>query len=191
MAADRTLDTRREAPLRSLLFAPGNHARRREKALECGADAVILDLEDAVPPAEKAAAREALAALLAAARPCQAWVRVNAADSPWCWGDLQALVREGLDGIVVPKAEDAASLSTLDWVISQLERERGLTPGGIPIIPLVESARGVAAATAIAAASPRIARLSYGVADYSRELGLAPGDDEAPLDWVRAQLVQA
>jgi citrate lyase subunit beta/citryl-CoA lyase len=191
MADERLLHARRAGGLRSLLFAPGNHARRREKAFECGADAVILDLEDAVPPAEKAEARAAVAAALAAPRPCQAWVRVNGVDTPWCWGDLDVLVRAGLDGLVVPKVEEAGQLRTLDWVITQLERERGLAPGAIELLALIETARGVAAAPAIAAATPRLTRLSYGVADYALDLGLVPGDDEAELAWVRAELVQA
>ncbi|MCU0975409.1 MAG: CoA ester lyase [Steroidobacteraceae bacterium] len=185
------MQSRRAGALRSLLFAPGNHARRREKAFECGADAVILDLEDAVPPAEKAEARIAVAAALAAPRACQAWVRVNGVDTPWCWGDLDTLVRAGLDGLVLPKVEDPVALRTLDWVITQLERERGLAPGGIEIVALVESARGLAAAPAIAAATPRLARLSYGIADYSLDVGLMPDDDEGELAWVRAALVQA
>jgi citrate lyase subunit beta/citryl-CoA lyase len=191
MESDRTMNERRAGALRSLLFAPGNHARRREKAFECGADAVILDLEDAVPPGEKAEARRSVAAAIAAPRPCQAWVRVNGVDTPWCWGDLDALVRAGLDGIVVPKVEDPSALRTLDWVISQLERERGLAPGGIELLALLETARGMAAAPAIAAACRRLTRLSYGIADYSLDLGLEPAEDEAELAPLRAALVQA
>ncbi len=191
MADDRPMLPRRAGALRSLLFAPGNHARRREKAFECGADAVILDLEDAVPPGEKADARTAVAAALAAPRQCQAWVRVNGVDTPWCWCDLDAMVRAGLDGLVVPKVEDPVALQTLDWVITQLERERGLAPGGIELVALIETARGLAAAPAIAAATPRLARLSYGIADYSLDVALEAGDDEAELAWVRAALVQA
>ena len=185
------MNEHRAGALRSLLFAPGNHARRREKAFECGADAVILDLEDAVPPAEKPEARAAVAAMLAAPRPGQAWVRVNGVDTPWCWADLDALVRAGLDGIVVPKVEEPGQLRIVDWVVSQLERERGLAAGGIELVALVETARGVAAAPAIAAACPRLSRLSYGIADYSLDVGLEPSDDEAELAWVRAALVQA
>ena len=181
----------RAGALRSLLFAPGNHARRREKAFECGADAVILDLEDAVPPAEKAEARAAVAAMLAAPRPGQAWVRVNGVETPWCWADLDALVRAGLDGIVVPKVEEPGQLRIIDWAVSQLERERGLAPGRLQLMALIETARGVAAAPAIATACSRLSRLSYGIADYSLDVGLEPSDDEAELAWVRAALVQA
>lgn len=185
------MNENRAGALRSLLFAPGNHARRREKAFECGADVVILDLEDAVPPPEKAEARAAVAAMLAAPRSARAWVRVNGVDTPWCWADLDALVRAGLDGIVVPKIEEPGQLRIVDWVVSQLERERGLAPGGIELIALIETARGVAAAPAIATACLRLSRLSWGIADYSLDIGLDASDDEAELAWVRAALVQA
>lgn len=182
---------RRAGALRSLLFAPANHARRREKAFECGADAVVLDLEDAVPPGEKAEARRAVAALLAVPRAGQAWARINGVDTPWSWADLDALVLAGLDGIVVPKVEEPTQLRIVDWVVSQLERERGLPAGRIELIALIETARGVAAAPAIAAACPRLSRLSFGIADYSLDLGLEPSADEAELAWVRAALTQA
>ena len=76
----------------------------------------------------------------AAARP--AYVRVNAVDTEFCYGDLVAIVRAGLDGIILPKVESAAGLATVDWLLAQLERERGLPPGGIDLIPIIETARG-------------------------------------------------
>src|SRR6266851_2873812 len=85
-------------PLRSFLFAPGNHARRVEKALTLDADAVILDLEDAVATAEKPATRETIAAALERPRRGLLYVRVNAVDTEFCYGDLVAIVRSGLDG---------------------------------------------------------------------------------------------
>src|SRR5579863_2884755 len=92
-------------PLRSLLFAPGNHARRVEKALSLDADAVILDLEDAVAVAQKAATRAVVAAALGRPRSGLLYVRVNAIDTAFCYGDLVAVVERGLDGIVLPKVE--------------------------------------------------------------------------------------
>src|SRR5581483_7775061 len=82
--------------LRSLLFAPGNHARRVEKALTLDADAVILDLEDAVATAEKPAARDAVVAAFALPRSALLYVRVNAVDTEFCYGDLVAVVRPGV-----------------------------------------------------------------------------------------------
>src|SRR5438128_6620324 len=128
-------------PLRSFLFAPGNHARRVEKALTLDADAVILDLEDAVATAEKPATRAAVAAALTAPRSGLLYVRVNAVDTEFCYGDLVAVARSGLDGIILPKVESAAALATIDWLLSQLEREQGLPPRGIDLIPIIETAR--------------------------------------------------
>src|SRR5580693_9094613 len=90
-------------PLRSFLFAPGNHAGRVEKALTLDADAMILDLEDAVATAEKPATRETIAAALERPRRGLLYVRVNAVDTEFCYGDLVAIVRRGLDGVILPK----------------------------------------------------------------------------------------
>ena len=128
-------------PLRSFLFAPGNHARRVEKALSLDADAVILDLEDAVATAEKRATRDAVIAALVRPRRALLYVRVNAVDTEFCYGDLAAIVRPGLDGIILPKVESAAGLATADWLLAQLEREQGLTPRTIDLVPIVETAR--------------------------------------------------
>src|SRR3954469_18061691 len=94
-------------PLRSFLFAPGNHARRVEKALSLDADAVILDLEDAVATALKPATREAVAAALTRKRRGLLFVRINAADTEFCYGDLVTIVRPDLDGVILPKVESA------------------------------------------------------------------------------------
>src|SRR5690349_14054196 len=98
-------------PLRSFLFAPGNHVRRVEKALSLDADAVILDLEDAVAVAEKRATRDAIVTALSRPRRQLLYVRVNAVDTEFCYGDLVAVVRPGLDGIILPKVETAAGLA--------------------------------------------------------------------------------
>src|SRR5579859_4418026 len=130
-------------PLRSFLFAPGNHKRRVEKALTLDADAVILDLEDAVAIAEKPATRATVVAAFDAPRSGLLYVRVNAVDTEFCYGDLVAIARPGLDGIILPKVENANGLATADWVLAQLERERGLPIGGIDLIPIIETARGL------------------------------------------------
>src|SRR5258707_15523287 len=113
-------------PLRSFLFAPGTHKRRVEKALTLDADAVILDLEDAVAIAEKPATRDAVVAACGENRTGLLYVRVNAADTEFCHGDVAAIVRMGLDGVILPKVESAATLQTIDWLLRNLERERGL-----------------------------------------------------------------
>src|SRR5689334_20106827 len=96
---------------RSYLFVPGNRPERFDKACAAGADAVIVDLEDAVPLAEKAAARDAVAAWLSPDKPVL--VRINGADSAWFEGDLALCATPGVAGIVLPKAEQEAALARL------------------------------------------------------------------------------
>ena len=177
--------------LRSFLFVPGHQARRIAKALDSPADAVIIDLEDAVPPAEKEAARANAAAALADRGAPVVFVRVNGAGDSGCLDDVLALTRPGLAGIVLPKADSAAQLHALDWALSQLEPRHGLTPATVELLPLVESARGVEDAPEIATATGRVRRLAYGVADYSLDLGLQPDPGEAGLAYRRARLVHA
>lgn len=176
---------------RSLLFVPGHQPARIAKALASPADAVIIDLEDAVPVSEKAGARANAAAAVADRGEAAVFVRINGQDDAGCLLDLEAVLRPGLSGIVLPKAESALPLQALDWVLGQLERRTGLAAGAVEIVPLVESARGVEAAAAMAGAAPRVRRLSYGVADYSLDLGLEPDPGESHLAYLRARLVHA
>ena len=174
---------------RSLLFAPGNHARRVEKALTLDADVVILDLEDAVAIAEKSATREKVVAALQAPRRALGYVRVNAFDTPFCFEDLQAVVTPGVDGILLPKVESPAQLVAVDWVVGALERSRGLPEGGIDIVPIVETGRGVSRLRDIAGSGTRVRRLSFGAGDYTLDVGMRWTFDERELDHVRTALV--
>ena len=110
---------------RSFLFAPGNHARRVEKCLTVGADAVILDLEDAVATAEKVATRAVVVQALAAPRRCRGYVRVNSLVTQWSHGDFVAVVAKGVDGIVLPKVESAADLQTVQGDADRHDKEQG------------------------------------------------------------------
>jgi citrate lyase subunit beta/citryl-CoA lyase len=178
-------------PLRSFLFAPGNHVRRVEKALTLDADAVILDLEDAVATAEKPATRETIAAALERPRRGLLYVRVNAVDTEFCYGDLVAIVRPGLNGVMLPKVESAAGLVTVDWLFAQLERDRGLPPGGIDLIPIIETARGLDRLGAILAAGSRVRRVAFGAGDFTLDVNMAWNRDEAELAHARATIVTA
>ena len=177
---------------RTLLFAPGNHPRKVEKCLGLDADVVILDLEDAVAIAEKEATRSVVVDALAN-RPHRArgYVRVNAVDTPFCWGDLQAVVTPGVDGIVLPKLESASDLRTVDWVVSQLERERGMEAGAFDILPIIETGKGVAAVASICGAGTRVRRLSFGAGDYTLDMGLRWTDGERELDQARSAIALA
>lgn len=178
-------------PLRSFLFAPGNHPRRVEKAMTLDADAVILDLEDAVAIAEKPATRGAVVAAFAQQRTGLLYVRVNAADTEFCYGDLTAIVRAGLDGIILPKVESAASLQTIDWLLSQLERERDLAAGGIDLIPIIETARGLGALEAILGAGTRVRHCAFGAGDFTLDVNMRWSRDEGELAYARARVVTA
>ena len=178
-------------PLRSFLFAPGNHPRRVEKALSLDADAVILDLEDAVATVEKPATRAAIAAALERPRRGLLYVRVNAVDTEFCYGDLAAVVRSGLDGVILPKVESAAGLATIDWLLAQLERDRGLMPGGIDLIPIIETARGLDRLGAILAIGTRVRRVAFGAGDFTLDVNMAWSRGEAELAPARAAIVTA
>lgn len=157
-------------PPRSWLFAPGHNEKLLIKVFEAGADAVLLDLEDAVPMSLKNHAR-ALVAEAAASRAC--WVRVNRPLTETCMRDLDALT--GLvSGFRLPKVESAADVA---WVAER-------TPG-VPIDCTIESARGVLAAYEIAS-SPACTLLSYGGVDLALDLGIAGGELEtlSARSWI-------
>jgi citrate lyase subunit beta/citryl-CoA lyase len=177
--------------LRSFLFAPGNHARRVEKALTLPADAVILDLEDAVAISEKSATRELVVAVFGQPRHGRLYVRVNAYTTEWCHGDIVAIARAGLDGIILPKVETANQLQSIDWLLANLERERGLPIGGIDLVPIIETASGMSNIGAIAGSGSRTKRLAFGAGDYTLDLGMVWSRDEAELLPARSAVVMA
>lgn len=176
---------------RSMLFAPGNHPRKVEKCLQLSADAVILDLEDAVAISEKEATRAVVVEALQAPRKAQGYIRVNAIDTAFCYGDVQAAVASGVDGIMLPKLESASDLRTIDWLVSQLERERGLAEGSIDILPIIETGRGIAAVEEICNAGTRMKRLSFGAGDYTLDMGLTWTADERELAYARGAIAHA
>jgi len=184
---------------RSFLFAPGNHPRRVEKALALGADAVILDLEDAVAASDKAVARKPVAEALQGPRRCRGYVRTNAPASPFCYRDLVETLHDKVDGVVLPKVESAADLHAIDWLMAALEREHGIAEGSIDLIPMVETAAGVARVERIVQArhlrpyrAPwRVKRLAFGAGDYSLDAGLVPSHEEPELAEARARVVLA
>lgn len=163
------------ASARSLLFAPGNDERKLERALAAGSDAVVADLEDAVPPGEKEQAREVTSRVLAG-RPAEtlASVRVNGAGSPFWEDDLRAVDALEIDALVLPKATPEAVAA--------------LGPDGPPVVAIVETARGLKAAYETAFA-PRVAALVLGAVDLGLELGLEPRADGQEVLYARSQLV--
>src|SRR5437773_6641249 len=184
---------------RSFLFAPGNVARRVEKALTLEADAVILDLEDSVAPSDKPATRKRVAEALRQPRRVRGYVRVNAPSTAFCYRDLVETIHERVDGVVLPKAESAADLHAIDWLLAALERERGIAEGSLDLMPQVETAAGVQRVERILQARSlrpytgpwRVKRLCFGAGDYANDMGLSPTLDEAELADARARIVLA
>lgn len=167
--------------LRSLLFAPGNHPRRVEKALTLQADGVILDLEDAVAVSEKPGTRAQVVRALTAPRHRKLYIRVNDLTTDWCHGDLTAVVRAGLDGIILPKVEHPHHLQTASWMIANLEREHGLPPGSIDLIPIIETALGISNIAAICRSATRTRRIAFGAGDFTLDMGMVWTRSEAEL----------
>lgn len=165
-------------PARSLLFVPGSRGDLVPKAVASGADAVILDLEDSVPVEAKARARAQIADYLTGEPdpPVPVLVRINALDGPDALADLRAVVRRGLAGIVVPKAERATDVATVDRVLGWLEAEASSEVPMEPVLvlPTIETALGIRSAFDLASASDRTAYMG-GIAtrggDVERSVG--------------------
>ena len=175
---------------RSSLILPVNVPRFVEKAGLRGSDAVVLDLEDSVSPAEKASARKLVrdALPLAGRGGAEVVVRVNN-DPALLWDDVDAAVHPGLDGIALPKAESPDQIRELVSRVEKLERERGVAPGHVRLSLAIETPRGLLQAEAIAVASPRIATLGVGVEDYCLELGVEPSADGIELLYAVSRVV--
>ncbi len=178
----------REAPqmglLRSWMFVPGHRARMIEKALGLpNVDALMLDIEDGVAPAEKEAARTLIAFALDQLEQRQAgakapvttparYVRINAVGHERMVADLAAVLRPGLEGLVLPKVETADEVKLVEGILERREPEVGLAAASVGLLVAIESPRGLFHAYAIAAASPRVIGLMFGAEDFGRELGL-------------------
>jgi citrate lyase subunit beta/citryl-CoA lyase len=172
-------------PPRSLLFVPATSPDKAEKALAGAADGVIVDLEDAVAVAEKPRARESAALLLKNRRSTQVYLRVNALTTPFCFDDLAAAASATLDGIILPKAETASELATVDWVLAQWEAKLGKPAGSIAVLPILETARGIAAAAEIAQASRRVRQLMFGAVDFALDLDVDIADETGAMAHAR------
>lgn len=171
---------------RSFLFVPANRPERYAKALASGAGAVIIDLEDAVPPDAKVSARQQLAVgfeSLTAGERSRVLVRINASSTYWHEDDLQLmeqLARLELAGVVLPKVESAAEISQAAASVGK----------ACAVLPMLESAAGLAALDTLAG-SPQVLRLVFGNLDFQADLGMACDADEVELQPVRLALVLA
>jgi citrate lyase subunit beta / citryl-CoA lyase len=168
--------------MRSLLFVPADSPAKLAKALGCGADALIIDLEDSIAPERKEAARAGAAAFLAGSAPRATRphliVRVNGLDTGLTDADLDAVVPACPDAIMLPKAEGAPSVVHLDAKLTAREALSGLRDGAIRIVPIAtETARSLFVAGTYREAGPRLAALTWGAEDLATELGAETNRD--------------
>ncbi len=180
--------------LRSMLFFPGNSMRMITKAATLSADAIIFDLEDAVPLPDKESARIMIRDSVKAVKSAGSYVfvRVNALTTELTAEDLRFVAVEGLDGIVLAKTEARSGVLELGGMLGEAEKNRGLELGSLRIVPLVETAKGVVNVYEIASASERVVAVGFGAGDYYRDLGrsvasLSP--EQTELLYARSQIV--
>lgn len=165
------------------LYVPGDRPQTVTKALACGADVVIVDLEDAVAPDRKEYARAATAERLGEPQPVPVHVRVNALDTPYAPADLRTLAAlPGVRGLRLPKVTSPHQITRVAAATPRTER------GAVPLHALLESALGVEHAYAIACAHPSLRGIALGEADLRADLGVR---DDAGLDWSRSRVVVA
>ena len=185
--------------LRSLLFVPGNSERKFARARDCGADALILDLEDSVAPPNKAAARALVASLIddRAGRAWSCFVRVNALDTGLTADDLAAVVKPGLDAVLIPKANGAADLELIGQRLDALENMAGMRQGSVRLACIAtETPRAMFALASYAPAHPRLIALTWGAEDLAAALGATENKEPDgawtfPFQLARAQCLFA
>ena len=187
--------------LRSLLFVPGDSERKFAKARGSGADALILDLEDSVAPAQKVSARANVAAMLddESARAWSFFVRVNPLDSGLALDDLASVVKIGLDALVIPKANGVEDIVRFGHYLDALETKAGMSPGAVKLVVVAtETAKAMFAlkSYSLPQAHPRLIALTWGAEDLSAVLGAtdnkeSDGSWSAPYQIARAQCLFA
>ncbi len=159
--------------IRSWLFAPGDSARKMEKAIASPADRIILDLEDSVALSAKPEARRMVAEVLAAAGEGRAriWVRINPLGGGLAEQDLAAIMPCRLGGIMLPKSESGADVATLDALLAPLETAHGIAPGTTGVLPLVTETAAAMFGTGTYRGAPRLAAVSWGAEDLADSIG--------------------
>ena len=177
---------------RSLIFVPGNNKRFVEKAKALQADIICFDLEDSVPLNEKNAARKTIADALTWRTQYKSsfYLRINSLDSNLWLMDLKEIIRNGIDGVVVPKVNYQAQIKNIDSQLSEIEDTKKMTKKSIKLIPSIESARGIVNAYSIAISSQRVNAMVFGIFDYLYDMGLdyIENDDMEKYMYARAKL---
>ena len=178
---------------RSLLFVPGNKPDMLTKALGLDPDVVVPDMEDSVPDAEKANAREVIASFLPklAARPPLVVPRVNALDTGWADDDLQAVVGPHVYGISIGKTRTPGDIAEVSSRLDRLEQRAGLEIGALKLIPWIETAEAIVRCFEILTASARIVGAGFGAEDYTNDMAIDRLDDESQLIYARSAFCTA
>lgn len=174
--------------LRSLLFVPGSRSAMITKARDLRADALILDLEDGVGPDEKDRARRTVAKALDEGFPARliVFVRVNGLESGLLDTDLREVIRPRINGICLPKCETPATVQAVDARLRVTEDRRGFRRGQVRLLPVIESARGIVNAAAIARASGRTCAVGFGAEDFTADVRMTRTREGAELAWSRS-----
>jgi citrate lyase subunit beta/citryl-CoA lyase len=163
--------------LRSMLYVPSNSWRMINNATTEGADAVILDLEDGCPMAEKETgrvfARDSVSMLKE--HGLDVFVRVNSMETGLTATDIAYTVVPGLDGIMLAKTESSEDVRALDALLKEQENRKGMAPGGVQVIALLETPKGILNIREVIAASQRMVAVGFGAGDFSREMGAGMG----------------
>ncbi|MDP6560163.1 MAG: CoA ester lyase [Candidatus Binatia bacterium] len=175
---------------RSWMFVPGHRQRMIDKALDLKTDAIMLDIEDGVAPTEKDTARKLIGEALERERSPRSpirFVRINDVGHERMDADLEAVLRPGLDGLVLPKVETAEEVIKVASILQDREPKLRIESGSVKLLIAIESPRGLLNAPAIAACSPRIIGLMFGAEDYGRELGLPTVREGEARDLIYAR----
>ncbi len=173
---------------RTRLYCPGNNPRLLVGCELHGADVVLLDLEDSVPPVAKGEARILVKHMLGMVDFPEVWVRINPLNT-YGLEDIPEVLRGRPDGICLPKAEGKGGIQQLSELLAKTEKELGIPEGTTKIIPIVETARGVLRADEIAGADERVIQMAFGAEDYTRDVGASRTWDA--LLYARSAIVAA
>ena len=179
--------------LRSMLFLPGNNPNMLINGNCLGADAVIFDLEDAVSPAEKDAARILVRNTMRYMdfSGCGRIVRINSIDTPYWRKDLDQILPYKPDLILLPKSGSAADVLAADEYMTQLEEKLGFAPNTVGLMPLIETAMGVENSFAIATSTKRVKALFLGAEDLTADLCCKRTKEGREIEYARTRLVVA
>ena len=177
--------------VRTAIFVPGNRPERVDKAMLSAADAVILDLEDSVPPDEKPSTRAIVREKALQYQHRRVFIRVNSLGSGFLDGDLDEIIVPGINCIGVPKVDEPEQMSALHTALLDLETKRGIPEGRVSVIPFIESGRALENSYRILseeACRQRFFTAAFGAADYTLDMGVEMTGDARELDFARARI---